>query len=197
VSARSKNKAEETSAKKPRGAVAVTVIGAGNCGTALAWAMHAAGIQVAEVVVRRKPTAGQRRLALECGARLVKFAEWTYSDAQCCWLCVADDCLAAVAAEIAARITQRAAHREPEEPAQRPGLTFLHTSGARSFRDLAPLAKKGFAIGAAHPFRSFPQRQRVTLAATYFGVEGDRLARETAEGIIRKMGGVPFRLRCW
>jgi predicted short-subunit dehydrogenase-like oxidoreductase (DUF2520 family) len=150
-------------------------------GTALAWAQHQAGVPVAQLVVRGPATAEQRRLARDIGARLARFAEW--QPAGLVWLCVPDDTLAAAAKQIA------------ERGCATGETVFLHTSGARSYRELAPLKQAGAEIGAAHPFRSFPRPERSDLAGTYFGIQGDRAAQLVATRMVKRMGGVPFALK--
>lgn len=175
----------KTSSRKPtrkpwQGPVAI--IGVGNVGTALAWALHQSGARVAELVVRRAATAQQKKLATDCGARLVTLDDWKDSEACTVWICVPDDALANVAEQIA------------RTPGTKKHI-YLHTSGARSYRDLAPLKQLGASIGAAHPFRSFPRPQRVELDGTFFAVEGDSPAREAATALVRRTGAVPFALQ--
>jgi predicted short-subunit dehydrogenase-like oxidoreductase (DUF2520 family) len=72
---------------------------------------------------------------------------------------------------------------------------FLHTSAGHSYRELAPLKQLGAAIGSAHPARSFPAPMRVSLAGTYFAIEGDAAARKAASAMVARIGGVAFPLR--
>lgn len=193
---------------------AASIVGVGNCGTALAWAIHEAGIQVAELVVHRAATAEQRALAKDCGAKLVKWREWKQTEARVIWICVPDDAIAGVAGEIAKRMGRKenagfspfhfatlsvraSARRVGPRLAlvEMPPLIFLHASGALSYRVLEPVKKTGAAIGAAHPFRSFPKRERTEMRGTYFAVEGKKVAREAATAMAWKMGCIPFELK--
>jgi predicted short-subunit dehydrogenase-like oxidoreductase (DUF2520 family) len=160
----------------------IAVVGIGRVGTALAWSLHTAGYRIADLVVRRKPSAAQTKLAQDVGASLVQFAQWQNSTAQTIWLCVPDDALAETVGSL-------------HQPAHLAARTWLHTSGSRSYRELLPLKSRTTVIGAAHPFRSFPQAERAELSETYFGIEGEKAARDAATAMVWRMGGLPFTLK--
>ena len=160
------------------------IVGVGNCGSTLAWALHDARFPVAELVVHRAPTAEQKKLARDLGAKLVRFANWHETLADVVWICVGDDAIAEVARQMAEHLGAKAA-----------GKIFLHASAGHSFRELAPLKKLGAAIGSAHPARGFPAPQRVSLAGTYFAIEGDAAATKAASAMVKRMAGIGFLLR--
>jgi hypothetical protein len=81
----------------------VAMVGLGNCGSTLAWALHQAGYPIAEMVVRHAPTPAQKKLARDCGARLVRWTDWRSSAAEVVWICVRDDEIAEVARAMAER----------------------------------------------------------------------------------------------
>jgi predicted short-subunit dehydrogenase-like oxidoreductase (DUF2520 family) len=169
---------------RTRAVPAVAVIGIGNVGTALASALHGAGVTVSDLVVHHAPTAGQTKLAKEIGAKLIRLNAWQVSEDRVVWICVPDDQLAPLVKKLAVKLPVGSASRS----------VFLHTSGVRSYRELAMLKSRSVAIGAAHPFRSFPRAERTELAGTYFAVEGDSRAREAATAMVWRMGGIPFAL---
>jgi len=160
------------------------IVGVGNCGSTLAWALHDARFPVAELVVHRAPTAEQKKLARDLGAKLVRFQDWRESAADVVWICVGDDAIVNTAHDIANQFGANAR-----------GQIFLHTSAGHSFRELAPLKKLGAAIGSAHPARGFPAPQRVSLAGTYFAIEGDAAATKAASAMVKRMAGIGFLLR--
>ena len=162
----------------------VAIVGVGNCGSTLAWALHDARFPVAELVVHRAPTAEQKKLARDLGAKLVRFQDWRESAADVVWICVGDDAIVNTAHDIANQFGANAR-----------GQIFLHTSAGHSFRELAPLKKLGAAIGSAHPARGFPAPQRVSLAGTYFAIEGDAAATKAASAMVKRMAGIGFLLR--
>ena len=185
------------------------IVGVGNCGSTLAWALHDAGFPVAELIVHRAPTAEQKKLARDLGAKLVHFQDWRESAADVVWICVGDDAIADTAEQISTRFQKlRMPHSKDAisaslEPAlslpkgwgARIPQVFLHTSAGRSFNALSPLKKLGAAIGSAHPARSFPAPMRVSLAGTYFAIEGDAAARKAASAMVKRMAGIGFLLR--
>jgi predicted short-subunit dehydrogenase-like oxidoreductase (DUF2520 family) len=162
--------------------VSVAIVGLGRWGSALALALHAAGVSVAEVAVRGRPDAAQKRLARAIGAPI---SSWNEAElgADLIWLCVADGEIAGVAAELASRWRQ----------GKRPRVV-LHSSGVLGSDVLAPVQKLGVAVGSAHPFRSFPQRAvgSASLRGVFFGVEGEVAAVKAARALISRMGGEAF-----
>jgi predicted short-subunit dehydrogenase-like oxidoreductase (DUF2520 family) len=160
----------------------VAIVGLGKFGTALALALDAAGVPVAELVVRGVADASQKKLALVVGARISSWRD-AGLDADLVWLCVADGEIGSLAAELAARW----------KSGKRPQV-LLHSSGVLGSGVLAPVKKLGTAAGSAHPFRSFPQRAVATasLRGVLFGVEGDAAAVRAARSLVLKMGGEAF-----
>jgi predicted short-subunit dehydrogenase-like oxidoreductase (DUF2520 family) len=161
----------------------VAIVGLGRLGSALALALHAAGITVADIVVRGKPDAAQKKLARAVGARTSSWREAEF-DADVVWLCVADGEIAGVAKDLAER--WRSQRRKPR--------LVLHSSGVWSSDVLAPIRRVGIATGSAHPFRSFPKSAvtSASLHGVFFGVEGDAIALKASRALISKMGGEAF-----
>lgn len=173
-------RASSDSEKKP----AVAIVGIGNCGSTLAWALHATGFPIVEMIAHRAPTSEQKSLAKDTGAELIRWKDWQSSAAEVVWICVRDDEIAKIAREMAKRFDSRSVPK-----------VFIHTSAPRSFHELDPLKKIGAAIGSAHPARSFPAPQRVPLTGTYFAIEGDAAARKAATAMAASMNALPFTLR--
>ena len=169
----------------------VSIVGLGRWGSALALALHAAGVRVQELVVRGAPDEAQEKLARGLGA---KIAAWRASSlfADVVWLCVADAEIAALTAELGER--WRGSDRVPR--------ILLHSSGVLSSEVLDGARQRGVAVASVHPFRSFPRRAEVDeansdgglLRGVLFGVEGEPAALKAAETLIGQVGGEAFAI---
>ena len=71
----------------------------------------------------------------------------------------------------------------------------LHTSGPLSSGELAPLARRGAAVGSLHPLFSFPKPLRVFPRGVAFGIEGRPRAEREARRLVRALGGESIRVR--
>jgi len=162
---------------------AITLIGPGNLARVLGLALHAAGYTVDEIVSRDAPDSRKRARAL---ARQVGARAATYADARLAsdiiWLCVSDDAIAPTASALARRADWK-------------GKIALHSSGARSSRELDPLGRRGATIGSLHPMQSFVRASHATLAGVAFAVEGDPVAVRIGRRIARDLGGSVFTIR--
>jgi predicted short-subunit dehydrogenase-like oxidoreductase (DUF2520 family) len=94
-------------------------------------------------------------------------------------LAVPDDAIASVAAELAGRLSCRVA---------------LHLSGALPSEALAPLARRGAAVGSLHPVRPFTGAGGEDWRGAFVAVEGDARATETATAIALAVGARPHGL---
>ena len=160
----------------------IAIVGAGNLGSALALALREAGYRIDSVIASgegKLPTRA-RRLAKQTGSRATVGVEEV--NARILWLCVPDGEIARAAASLADRFRGRA-------------KVALHSSGALSSDELAPLRRKGVAVASVHPLMTFVQRSRPPLAGVSFAVEGDPRAVRAARGIVRDLGGEFFTIR--
>ena len=162
---------------------AITLIGPGNLARVLGLALHAVGYTIDEVVSR---DAGDSRKRARALARQVGARAATYADArlvsEIIWLCVSDDAIAPTASALARRADWK-------------GKIALHSSGARSSRELEPLSRRGAAVGSLHPMQTFVRASRATLAGVSFAVEGDPTAVRAGRRIARDLGGSVFTIR--
>ncbi|WP_051279674.1 Rossmann-like and DUF2520 domain-containing protein [Chitinilyticum aquatile] len=78
----------------------------------------------------------------------------------------------------------------------RPGDVVFHCSGAGEAALLAPLQAKGAKMASLHPVFSFadPALAAQTFPGTRCALEGDALACERLEALVRSIGGEPFCL---
>ena len=170
-----------TTRNQPR--PSITLVGPGNLARVLGLALDAAGYRIEEIVSRPAPESRQRArlLARQVGARAA-----TYRDARLAskiiWLCVSDDAIAPVASELA-------------KTGDWKGKIVLHSSGARSSRELEPLRARGAAVGSLHPMQTFVRASEATLGGVSFAVEGDPAAVRVGRRIAHDVGGSVFTIR--
>lgn len=165
----------------------IAIVGPGNLATALAHSLHRAGYRITEVVSRDLPDsiARARRLARNSGARAVTHADAALH-AGVIWLCVTDDAIAPTARALARASSKRGNWK---------GKIALHSSGALTSDQLAPLRKRGASIAAIHPMMTFVRGATPSLKGVAFAVEGDPAAVAVAHRIARDLGGKAFPIR--
>ena len=161
----------------------ITLVGPGNLARVLGLALHAAGYTIQEIVSRDAPESRirARALARQVGARAMIYADAQLT-ADIIWLCVSDDAIAPTASMIAGRSDWK-------------GKIALHSSGARSSRELEPLRRRGGVIGSLHPMQTFVRSSPATLGGVSFAVEGDPAAVRVSRRIARDLGGSVFTIR--
>lgn len=177
----------------------ITLIGLGNWGTALALALHAAGISVREVVVRNR-RASDRRMSEKIGARLTTL-QHSRLDADILWICTPDTRIAETAQDLAHRVAQlrrTAASARTPRLQQKPARPIvLHSSGALPSAELSALRTVGASLASVHPLMTFPRKNvaHISLAGVPFAVEGDARACREARKLVCALGGEAFVLR--
>ena len=161
----------------------ITLVGAGNLARVLGLALRAAGYTIDEIVSRSDPESRRRarKIARHTGARAATYDNARFAS-RIIWLCVSDDAIAPTASAIAHATKWR-------------GKTALHSSGARSSRELEPLARQGASIGSLHPMQTFVRASRATLSGVSFAVEGNPAAVHLGRRIARDLGGSVFTIR--
>lgn len=160
----------------------ISIVGAGNFGSALAQLLAGAGYEVREIVTRagKKPARAAINVAQKTKAAAVAL-DRARLDADLLWVCVPDDVIATCAKEIGKRGTT--------------AKVALHSSGALTSDVLEPLREQGLAVGAAHPLMSFVSGPVPPMHDALFAIEGDRAAVIAASQVARDLGGVPFTIR--
>ena len=161
---------------------AVSVIGSGRLGTALAMALEDRGYPIRSLVARHAQKA--RRSAKLVGAEVQALAAkqlHSLRPADVFLITVPDDQIAAVAGGL----SQLNFERKP---------LALHTSGALSADVLAPLSDKGWHTGSVHPLISVSDTT-ATLAGAFWSVEGDPAALRFGKTMVRDLGGNSFSIR--
>lgn len=177
---------EMSTARKPT----IAIVGAGSLATFLAQALDDAGFTITEIVARDSPHSRRkaRKLAVQVGAQAVT-ADSAALDATLLWLCVPDREIRGAAWFLADHLVARALLRKHVR------IRFaLHSSGALSSRELAPLRSAGAEVASAHPLMTFVAGARPSLSGVPFAVEGDAAATRVARQIVRQLGGESFAL---
>jgi len=145
----------------------VAVIGMGNLGNSLAFALEAAGLH-----------------PMRLHARLPKrvTAKADIPDRRILWLTVPDNAIGAVALRLA-----RQGGLE--------GRIVVHSSGALDAGILKAAEAAGARTASVHPMMSFPTWRVVPLAGVRFAVETrDATVERELFRLVRKLGGRPFRI---
>jgi predicted short-subunit dehydrogenase-like oxidoreductase (DUF2520 family) len=123
--------------------VPITIIGLGSVGQALARAFHRARLGELALIGRGRP--GERTLARALKARYLPDLHGLRQDRGFIIICVKDNQIATIARHLARlKLDWKR-------------ITTLHTSGVWGSDMLKPLAFKGAAVAAWHPFMTFPK----------------------------------------
>lgn len=166
--------------------VAVSIIGAGRLGSALAMAMEASGYRIEALVARR--LAHARRSAdlldvsvMALGAR--QLAQLPASELVI--IATPDDQIEQVARSLAGRRLPRGKTR-----------TALHTSGALSSAVLVSLTERGWHCGSIHPLIAVSDSKAGAgaLRDRSWCIEGDKQAIRVARRLVYDLGGKSFSI---
>ena len=162
----------------------VALIGTGRLGCSLARALPRRLFTIAAFYDKNAAAARRCRRRLGRG-RVVASAADAAALADLVLICVPDGAVAAVAAKLA------------ETPLHWKNKIVLHTSGALSSRELAPLKRAGAAVGSVHPAQSFagPDAPPSRFRGVSFAVEGDPGAAAAGRRLARSIGGRPFAVK--
>jgi predicted short-subunit dehydrogenase-like oxidoreductase (DUF2520 family) len=168
----------------------ICIIGAGRVGTTLAAAILNADnpvMQLAAISSGSKQSFDKVQKILGKKAGRIAFftdnVECTKS-ADCILISTPDDVIEKVAAEIV-----------KADPGMIKGKLFIHFSGAKSLKVLAPAEKAGGFTASIHPIKSFASVENSisTLAGTIYGVtypeNKDKKTREYIDFFIASLGG--------
>jgi predicted short-subunit dehydrogenase-like oxidoreductase (DUF2520 family) len=160
----------------------IAIVGAGNLGTALTVSLRRAGYTIEAVIARSNSGSlnKARRLAREVKAQAMAGVP-SRLRAEVIWFCVPDAKIESVAKSWA-KFEWR-------------GRIALHSSGALTSDELAPLRLQGAAAASVHPFMTFVRGSQPSLTGVPFAVEGDAAATRVARRIVTDLGGHAFSIR--
>ena len=168
----------------------LSIIGGGRVGRVLGVLARRAGYAIGEVVCRSRPPAADAVRFIGSGHASDIITSAVF-DSDVVIISVVDAAISPTA-----RLLARVYRSEPggEGVASNKKKVVLHTSGALSSDQLAPLHKKKLAVGSCHPLQTFedPARAINRIANTYFSVEGDKEAVRCARRFVKDVGGKSF-----
>jgi predicted short-subunit dehydrogenase-like oxidoreductase (DUF2520 family) len=167
---------------RPHGRPTVSIVGAGNLGTALALTLPSAGYVVKFIATRAKRTTSRETtgLARRVKARLVSLGKEPL-DSDLVWITVPDDAIAVTALRLAPSQDWR-------------GKIVFHSSGALTSDDLAPLRDQGAKVASVHPGMTFVRGPAPQMLGVAFAVEGDPAATRVAKRIVERWGGTTYAI---
>jgi len=160
----------------------ISIIGPGNLGTALAVTLSAAGYKVHSIAIRRgsKGTRRAKALARQIGAQITEPGKRPLIS-DIVWITVSDDSIAAVARALAKSGAWK-------------GKIVLHSSGALTSDELAPLRAKGARVASVHPMMTFVHGAVPDMRGVAFALEGDGAAVRAARSIAKNLGANAFAI---
>ena len=159
-------------------ALDLCILGPGRLGTALATQLQRTYDCVDTIVARHSSIAKAIALAekIDATAKELESAEF---DQTVTWLCVPDSAIGPLANKLAHKREWR-------------GKIVLHSSGALSSDELAPLREKGAAVASVHPMMTFAPDAQPQLAGVVFALEGDHRAVEAARRLVTALQASEF-----
>jgi predicted short-subunit dehydrogenase-like oxidoreductase (DUF2520 family) len=144
--------------------------------------LDGAGYEVRFLAIHRaKADKKLQALASRLKARMVAIGRAPLAT-EVVWIAVPDDAIGGVAERLAKSQEWR-------------GRIAVHSSGALTSDELAPLREKGAHVASAHPMMTFVRGVIPEIANVAFAIEGDRMAVRAAKSMVRDLGGKPFVIR--
>ena len=161
----------------------IAIVGAGSLAAAVAVSLRRAGYEIEAVITRPRAASLKkaRSLAREVGARAGSSPPRRLH-AEVVWLCVPDAEIARAARTLRHKIEWK-------------GRVALHSSGALTSDELAPLRERGAVVASAHPLMTFVGGSCASFAGVSFGIEGDAAAVRVARRLVKDLGGNAYSIR--
>lgn len=164
----------------------VAIIGAGRVGSSVGFLLAKAGFQVRGVVTRTIASAQAAAAFIGSGEPTTN-AVSAASKADIVFITTPDRVIQEVCRAIAAG------------QGLKPGALVVHMSGAHSLGLLDSARKVGAFRAVLHPLQSLASREQgiLTLPGSYFRVEADPEALDTAREIVKALGGIELVMPRW
>ena len=168
---------------RPSRDLTVSIVGAGNLGTALALTLPSAHCEVKFIAARNKALSSKasKALARKVNARLVELGKQPL-DTNLVWITVPDDSIAQVARQLTGTQDWK-------------GRIVFHSSGALTSDELASLRATGARVASVHPMMTFVRGSVPNMAGVAFAIEGDAAAVRAARAIVARLGGYAFPIK--
>ena len=160
-------------------ALAITIIGAGKVGSALARSLALQGYEIVGVSSRSAASAG--RLAEKVGAKVFDDSQDALRRSDAILICTPDGEIAKVACSLADKSAPKIA---------------LHTAGSLGRKPLQALQDAGWETGCLHPLQTLAgDDPPYVWQNVFFAVDGSEQALALAKKIATDLGGEPFALK--
>ena len=163
----------------------IAIIGAGQLGTALAFALKEAGFPIAGIASRTLSSA--EFLAQKTGAHATPLPHTLLPKADIFFFTAPDDLIPSICEDLVAHATDELSTK-----------TFFHCSGSLPASILSSAKEKNASIGSMHPLQTFTHLYEKTpqnlFTGTLFAIDGDLAAQQLATQIVHLLGGVPIEL---
>jgi predicted short-subunit dehydrogenase-like oxidoreductase (DUF2520 family) len=161
---------------------AISIVGPGRLGAALALQLAGAGYRISEIVSRSPASARRMRALTQTLKARPSHRQNISLDAGLIWLCVPDREIAVVAEDLAALDIWK-------------GKTVFHSSGALDSDTLSVLRRRGASVASVHPMMTFVKGAVPNMKGITFALEGDAPAVRMAQRIVRDLGARTFLVR--
>jgi predicted short-subunit dehydrogenase-like oxidoreductase (DUF2520 family) len=164
----------------------VAIIGAGRVGSSVGYLLKHAGYRIAGVAARTGKSAQEASTFIGSGEATIDVAH-AAATADIVFITTPDR----VIKEVCDRIASRRAFRQ--------GALVIHMSGAHSLDLLEGAGRSGAKRAVLHPLQSLASREQgvKTLPGSYFRIEADLEARETARSLVEALGGIELVMPKW
>jgi len=164
----------------------IAIIGAGRVGSAVGFLLRHAGYTVTAVAARTAKSAATASSFIGQGEATIDAAR-AAARAKIVFITTPD------------RIIQEVCEEISVAGALKQGIIVVHMSGAHSLGLLEAAQRAGASRAVIHPLQSLASREQgvKTLPGSYFRVEADPAARETAMNIVGALGGIELVMPKW
>lgn len=164
----------------------VVIVGAGSVGSSVGYLLARAGYSITSVVSRTRASADEAAAFIGAGAPTTDAAR-AVSGADIVLIATPDRVIKDVCEYASAGGMLKA------------GALVMHLSGAHSLHLLDAAKSVGAYRAVVHPLQSVPGREQgvKNLPGSYFRIEADPEARETAKDIVKALGGVELVMPKW
>ena len=164
----------------------VAIIGAGRVGGAIGHLLAKAGFTVTSVVCRTAASAEKARAFIGSGSASIDPVQ-AAGTADIVFITTPDGAIK----EVCDRISQGKGCK--------PGTVVVHTSGAHTLNLLDSAKNAGAKRAVIHPLQSLPGMEQgaKNLPGSFFRIEADPEALETARELVQALGGIELAMPKW
>lgn len=164
----------------------VAIIGAGRVGSSVGFLLKSAGYQVTGVAARTRESAAKAAAFIGDGEPATDVVG-AAAKSELVFITTPD------------RVIKEVCDKIATAGVLKPGSLVLHMSGAHSLGLLDSACKAGIRRAVVHPLQSLASREQgiKTLPGSYFRVESDPEALESAREIVTALGGIELTMPKW